>query len=295
MRPRISVCICTRNRPEELLRCLESLRGSSYPVDEAIVSDDSTDERTAQMLADGRSAVAVRYVAGPKRGLGANRNRALSAVSGDYIVFLDDDACLGEHFLARALECARASGEAARARTVVSGCENNRGVIVRAHDQSFLGFQNVPYARGAGLNTIVINSTLFPRALFDTARFDEHLVYGCDEVDIALQAVHCGYRIVQSDDAINYHYPSPVNRGYYKPHLDVSRLYITFKRYAIYERRHVRAMMFAMLAPVHCVLATIKRCGFHGAFDACKAVVAAMRFSAESLRSSRAQWRDQSL
>jgi GT2 family glycosyltransferase len=290
MQPRISICICTRNRPEELLRCLESLRASSYPVDEAIVSDDSTDERTAQMLGGGRyAAVPVRYLAGPKRGLGANRNRALSAASGDYLVFLDDDACLGEDFLARALQCARTYGEAASARLVVSGCEDNRGVIVRAHDQSFLGFQNVPYVRGAGLNTIVINSTLFPRALFDTVSFDEHLVYGCDEVDVALQAVQRGYRIVHSDDAINYHYPSAVNRAYYRPHLDVSRLYITFKRYAIYERRHVRAMMFAILAPLHCVLATIKRRGFHGALDACKAVIAAMRFSAESLRRSRSR------
>lgn len=292
--PRVSVCICTRNRPEELQRCLDSLGRSSVPVDETVVSDDSTDDRTARMLESGRARWLVRYVEGPRRGLGANRNSAIGAVTGDHILFLDDDACLGEHFLERALACVRrhlAAGE----RVVVSGCENNRGVVVKAHDQSFLGFQNVPYARSAELNTIVINSTLFPKALFETTRFDENLVYGCDEVDIALRAMRLGYRIVHSDEAVNFHYPSPVNRSYYKPHLDVSRLYITFKRYAVYQRSYLKAATFAVLAPTHCLLAAIKRRGIAGIGDACRAIAAAARLSRESLRRrARAEWRRQS-
>jgi glycosyltransferase involved in cell wall biosynthesis len=281
---KVSVCICTRNRPDELRRCLDSLRRSSRRVDETIVSDDSTDDRTARMLAGDQSGLSVRYIRGPRRGLGANRNSALQAAGGDYILFLDDDACLGEHFLERALDCAAGHGGLANERIVVSGCENNRGIMVRAHDQSFLGFQSVPYGRDVDLNTIVINSTLFPRTLFDAVRFDEHLVYGCDEVDVALHAVRCGYKIVQSGDAVNFHYPSEVNRSYYKPHLDVSRLYITFKRYAIYERAYGKALAFAVLAPTHCMLAAIKRRGFSGIVDAWKAIGTAARFSAESLR-----------
>jgi len=285
MQSRVSVCICTRNRPQELQRCLESLRSSSVPIDQVVVSDDSTDDRTAELLRDEPGSSPVIYVRGPKRGLGANRNLALGAASGDYIIFLDDDACLGERFLERALARMSTDGTA-RDRLVVSGCEDNRGVIVRAHDQSFLGFQNVAYRGATGLNTIVINSTLFPRALFDVVSFDEHLIYGCDEVDVALQAVRHGYRIVQSEDAINFHYPSAVNRAYYKRHLDVSRLYITFKRYAIYERAYLKAMMFAVLGPAHCIASAIKRRGVRGLADAGRAIVAAARFSADSLRHS---------
>jgi len=280
MRPTVTVCVCTRNRPEELRRCLESIGRSRLRVDETVVSDDSTDNRTAEMLrVDPRDTV---YIEGPRTGLGANRNRALRAAKSDYILFLDDDACLGEEFLERAL--ARATAHADNARTIVTGCENNHGVIVRAHAQSFLGFQEVPYRSDAGLKTIVINSTLFPRSLFEVARFDEKLVYGYDEVDIASQAVRHGYRIVQSDDAVNFHYPSLVNRSYYKPHLEVSRLYVTFKRYALYERSYTKAATFAALAPVHCVLAALKRRGIAGLGDAGRAILAAARFSAESLR-----------
>lgn len=288
---RVSVCICTRNRAEELRRCLDSLTHSSRPVDEMIVADDSTDDRTAKMLEDGVTRWPVKYVEGPRRGLGANRNAALRVATGDYILFLDDDACLGEHFLEAALACVR-KHRAAGEYLVVSGCENNRGVIVKAHDQSFLGFQNVPYRSDTGLNTIVINSTLFPKVLFKTSRFDEHLVYGCEEVDIALQAVLHGYRIAHSDEAVNFHYPSLVNRAYYKPHLDVSRLYITFKRYALYERSIVKAVSFALVAPTHCVLAAIRRRGIGGVGDACRAIAVAARFSFEAIRrDARPGWR----
>lgn len=284
MRARISVCICTRNRPAELQRCLQSLRESSHPIDEAVVADDSTDERTAQMLASSQGGSSIIYVRGPGRGLGANRNRALSVASGDYILFLDDDACLGREFIERAVACRGQSKEFASDRVVVSGCENNRGEIVKAHEQSFLGFQNVHYRHATGLNTIVINSTLFPKSLFSAVRFDERLVYGFDEVDVALQAVRCGYRIVHSDDAINFHYPSLVNRSYYEPHLDVSRLYITFKRYAIYERTPLKALIFVVLASAHCMLASIKRRGITGLTDAWRAITTAARLSADALR-----------
>lgn len=287
---RVSVCICTRNRPEELRRCLDSLGRSSRPVDETIVADDSTDDRTAKMLQGDSN---LKYVEGPRRGLGANRNAAIGAATGDYILFLDDDACLGERFLEDALTCL--APRTAAGRIVVSGCENNRGVIVKAHDQSFLGFQNVPYADSVGLNTIVINSTLFPSALFAVARFDEKLVYGCDEVDIALHAVRCGYRIVHSDQAVNFHYPSAVNRSFYRPHLDVSRLYITFKRYAVYEQSWLKAVTFAFIAPAHCVLAAIKRRGLAGISDAYRAIATAARFSFEALRPEAAPLRDPSL
>jgi GT2 family glycosyltransferase len=278
MQPRVSVCICTRNRPQELRRCLESIGRSTVPVDETVVSDDSTDERTAEMLG-GASGRAI-YVRGPRRGLGANRNRALHASSGDYILFLDDDACLGETFLERALGCARAYHDLGNSLVIVTGCENNYGVLVRSHEQGFLGFQEVPYRGDLGLKTIVINSTLFPRSLFDVARFDENLVYGYDEVDIASQAIRHGYRIVHTENAVNFHYPSTINRSYYKPHADVSRLYVTFKRYAVHERAYVKAAAFALLGPVHCVAASIKRRGPSGIGDACRVIAAAARLSA---------------
>jgi GT2 family glycosyltransferase len=278
---RVTVCICTRNRPEELARCLQSVRASVRMVNETVVSDDSTDERTRDMILGHYPW--VRYVEGPRRGLGANRNCALSASNGDYLLFLDDDACLGPAFLDRCSDALAASEQRA---SIVSGRENNRGVVVQAHDQSFLGFQHVPYRRGDRLRTIVINATLFPRQLFSTTRFDDQLVYGYDEVDIALKAVSCGYTIVQCDEAINEHYPSEINRDFYRPHTEASRIYVTLQRYMIHERRPLKAALYLVCASAHCVAAALKRRGPRGLRDAWHSITVALSYRSKAARST---------
>jgi GT2 family glycosyltransferase len=271
----VTVCVCTRNRPNELSRCLKSLGESSTPVAQVVVSDDSTDRRTADLVPG--SFPGVEYIDGPRRGLGANRNCAIAAATGDYILFLDDDACLGPTFLANALRVMKlreSTGEEA----IVTGREDNRGVLVRAHDQSFLGFQNVPYEPSDSLKTIVINATLFPRSLFQKISFDEQLIYGFDEVDIALKAVSCGYKISHCDDAINRHYPSTINRSYYSPHTDASRLYVTLKRYARHERKPLKAVVYFVLSSLHCVASAGRRRGLLGFRDAWRTVKTALRY-----------------
>lgn len=43
---KVSICICTMNRPTDLRRCLESIKRSGMRPYEVIVSDDSSEELT---------------------------------------------------------------------------------------------------------------------------------------------------------------------------------------------------------------------------------------------------------
>jgi len=248
----VAVCICTRNRPDELRNALDSLARSRYPIAQIIVSDDSTDDRTAQMLAD--PTLGIRYLGGPRRGLGANRNNALGAVASDRVLFIDDDVELGADYLSRAFAALASVDAAAAARTIVTGIETQYGTPVEPKDQDFLGFQRLAYRGDDALHTVVINSALFPAGLFERVRFDEQLVYGCDEVDFTTRACAAGYRIVLRRDAVNAHFPSSVNRDFYDRFRHASRLYVTFKRYWSTERRPLRALAFAALAPLHLLL-----------------------------------------
>ncbi len=267
-----TICICTRNRPDELRRCLQSIARSTVPVDQIVVSDDSTDMRTGQMIQ--AEFPGAQYLPGPRRGLGANRNCALRGARGTHILFLDDDACLGETFLSEALRAASRSGVA---QVIVSGVENNHGHLVFAHDQGFLGHQNVAYPEGEALRTIVINSTLFPCAVFERVRFDEGLIYGYDEVDIATQALQAGFVIAGCRTAVNLHFPSALNRDYYRPHTEASRLYVTLRRYGLYERNVLKAGAFAAAAPVHLLAHALRRGGAVAAVEALRTIGRAIR------------------
>jgi GT2 family glycosyltransferase len=269
--PSVSVCICTRNRPEELRRTLDSVARSTRPVEQILVSDDSTDERTRDVVVS--EYPEVTYVRGPRTGLGANRNAAARAATEDLVLFLDDDCLLGERFLEHAFRALSVEGWE---RTIVTGLETNGGDVVEPADQDFLGFQRLTYAPGAQIKTVVINSALFPRALFGTVRFDEQLVYGCDEVDLTTRAVAAGFTIRLSRAAVNDHRPSQVNRDYYGDFATASRIYVTFKRYFVTEQRRLKGALFLPVALGHAVASAVRHRGPSG-------VVTGIRAAARSI------------
>ncbi|HEX3638704.1 MAG TPA: glycosyltransferase family 2 protein, partial [Paraburkholderia sp.] len=208
--PRFSVCICTRNRPGDLARALRSVEASTYAAHQIVVSDDSTDTLTREMMAADFPRVV--FLEGPRRGLGANRNCALDAVTGTHVAFIDDDATLSADFLSQMADSLQHGGQHPE-KLIITGYELNRGVPVYANATTFLGFQSRPYRTGDHHDTVVINSAIFPAWLFKLIRFDEHLVYGYDEVDIVMRATlqgRCAVRLLP--DVFNSHFPSTVNR-----------------------------------------------------------------------------------
>ncbi len=253
---RFSICICTRNRPEDLREALRSVARSSCPACEVVVSDDSTDDRSRELVTC--EFPAVRLVQGPRTGLGANRNNALAQTTGTHILFIDDDVRLAVDFLQEiAAEIEHLAADADR--TIISGAEINQGQRVVAQRISFLGYQMLKYRPQDEHETIVINSTVFPAALFRRLRFDPTLVYGCDEMDVSVRAVLLHrFRILFLPHLANFHYPSPVNRDYYGPFAEASRIYVQFKRFYWVERRPLKAFCFLLLAYLHILLHYLK-------------------------------------
>jgi glycosyltransferase involved in cell wall biosynthesis len=255
----ISVCICTRNRPSALAQALASIAAGSSPPHEVIVSDDSTDDKTRRLVA--AEFPGIIHVEGPRRGLGANRNTALRHATGTHILFIDDDVLLGHDFLGQA-EAELAQAPLA---TILSGIELNHGTPVHPHKVTFLGYQAVDYRENEPYETVVINATLFPTALFSRTLFDENLVYGCEEMDFASRAVLLhGHHIVFRPALVNLHLPSAGNRDFYAPFIEASRIYVTFKRYYWVECNPAKAMLFLLIAYPHILAHDVRRRGISG-------------------------------
>lgn len=256
---RPSICICTRNRPDQLRQALASIAASKLAPRQIVVADDSDGDETEALVA--AWAVPITYVHGPRTGLGANRNAAIAAADGDFLLFLDDDAALGEQFLSEMERRLEAIPPGRRGRTILAGTEINRGHTVVPNEQDLLGFQSRPYREGEPLRTVVINATLFPRELFDQVRFDPSLIYGFDEVDFTTQAVASGFEIVPCFDASNLHFPSELGRENYGEAATAARLYITLKRRRFTDRSRLRAWLGFVVAAAHAELASVRRLG----------------------------------
>jgi glycosyltransferase involved in cell wall biosynthesis len=101
----LSVIVCTRNRPELLKKCVESLMKSVDQDFELVVVDNSPGDKTVSDYLKAFSG--VRYVKEERKGLGIARNAGLQAAGGLLLAFTDDDVEVDKHWTWNLKRCFR--------------------------------------------------------------------------------------------------------------------------------------------------------------------------------------------
>jgi glycosyltransferase involved in cell wall biosynthesis len=100
---RISLVITTFERPEALNLVLLSVARQTRMPDEVIVADDGSGPDTARLVKAWSLMipVPVRHLWQENKGFraGRSRNRGIAAASGDYVLLVDGDMVLDEHFV----------------------------------------------------------------------------------------------------------------------------------------------------------------------------------------------------
>ena len=95
-RPSVSVIVCTRDRPQDLRVCLESIGRLRTPPAETIVVDNCpSDDATRRLCED----YPVRYLLEPTPGVSRAKNRAVLEARGEVIASVDDDCIVDPHWL----------------------------------------------------------------------------------------------------------------------------------------------------------------------------------------------------
>ena len=97
--PPVAVVVGTRERPDLLARCLESLRALDYPnFDITIVDNAAATDRTRRVVEDCGDP-RVRYVETRDRGVSAARNLGFAETTADIVAFTDDDVTVDADWL----------------------------------------------------------------------------------------------------------------------------------------------------------------------------------------------------
>lgn len=105
--PSMSVIVATRERPDSLARCLDSLLALEYSQHagiEIIVVDNAPATSTTARLVHARYADRVAYTVEPRRGLANAHNRGLAEASGELLAFTDDDVIVDRDWAAALAE-----------------------------------------------------------------------------------------------------------------------------------------------------------------------------------------------
>jgi glycosyltransferase involved in cell wall biosynthesis len=189
----LSVALVTRDRPESLARCLESLRGQSVQPGEVVVSDDSASAAAATREVAERFGCLYRK--GPARGLYANRNAAALACSGTHIRTADDDHTFPEGHFARCLDALRSDPDAIW----------TTGEICFVEGRYFGRYERASQLHPAGVGAAVSDpgdnwaiadgSTHYPREVFASGhRMEEAFGYGAAYLEFGAFLYRRGFR-----------------------------------------------------------------------------------------------------
>ena len=94
---KISVIICTKNRPKDIERCVESISMQSCKPFEILIIDSSTNEKTEKLSYAWNEKIEIKYYH-TDPGLTKQRNIGVSLAKGDIFAFFDDDVILSKDY-----------------------------------------------------------------------------------------------------------------------------------------------------------------------------------------------------
>jgi GT2 family glycosyltransferase len=221
--PLVSIIIPNRDHVDVLTRCVESLAKGSYANYELlIVENGSTDPRTATYYAELARQPHVRILNWVKPfNYAAVNNYAAARASGELLLFLNNDVeAINPDWLEELVKVAVQPGVGAVGAKLYFADDTiqHAGIVVgmggvaghahlnypraaAGHMQRLLYTQNVAAVTGACL--------LMPRRVFEeVGGFDEGFVLAFNDVDLCLQVLAAGHRVVWTPDAELYHLES---------------------------------------------------------------------------------------
>lgn len=223
--PSLTVAICTKDRPENLARCLESLTklqipASDDPCFEILVVDNApSDQRTQKLVV---SLPGVRYILEPKPGLNFARNRALAAARGELLAFLDDDVTVDRKWLNGLRLMWAENPDAAAFTGLVLPYElvTEAQILFEQRGGFRRGFEKIRYGQilpgnplypcGAGIFGAGCNMAFCRKVLLQLGGFDEALDTGAPlpgggDLDIFYRVIRAGYPLAYEPEYLVFH------------------------------------------------------------------------------------------
>lgn len=264
---RFTIVIPTRDRPRQLVACLDAIAGIRFPHErfETIVVDDGGNAPLEAMV--GEIAARVRMVRQPGAGPGTARNRGAAEARGEILVFLDDD-CAPDPAWLDELDLALAAhpGAGVGGRTVNALPGNPYSSASQALIDYLYGYYN----REAAKEPLFTTSNLaLPREEFERiGGFDQRFSRaGGEDRELCLRWARSGRELRYAPHAIVRHAHRLGLRSFLRQHFTYGRGAARFHRirestpipepasfyrelvlYPWREQRRGRARMSALLA-----------------------------------------------
>lgn len=233
--PLVSVIIITRNREQELQRCVESIVNSTYENIKVVIYDNSSRtsrKETREFLSSLGFEGELRYIESTPRGFAEMRQIAVDNSDGDIIMSIDDDCVAGKDAISQVVRCFTSNQRIG----IVGGNITNIGF---KGDDVFKGrgrigtngkYQVVQDPAKAEVFGSA-NMSVRRKAFEEVGGYDLFFSGGFEEADLTLRIKRKGYEVVYEPEVRISHFHSPSRFRSRWRNMDVYRLYLFFKHF----------------------------------------------------------------
>jgi GT2 family glycosyltransferase len=224
--PFVSVVICTRDRPESLLKTLRDVAALNYDQFEVVVVDNapSSDETQNAVASEFGDDPRFRYVRESRPGLSCARNRGLTEATADLVAFTDDDVRVDQWWLDGIVSGFQSASDVACVTGLIATAEIENAVQLYFHIRAGWGESCEPrifdlaenrddsplYPYTVGRFGAGANFAVSRLALKDIGPFNEALGAGSpsgggEDLHMFMRVILSGYRIVYAPSAVVWH------------------------------------------------------------------------------------------
>ena len=202
----ISVLIATRDRPQELQRCLDTVLAQCLAPQEILLLDDGpVTPVPASLLTTIRNTVRLHYqYQNPAIGVAAGRNMLMQNAQGDLLVILDDDAYFADNEVLERIATAFASLD-------------SLGILAlsiqdfRYTPPRMLKPNASPHRLGAmvmGAGYFIGGAHVIRKDVALVCAYSPELRYAHEELELSYQCIDAGFSIGLLDGTAAIHRPS---------------------------------------------------------------------------------------
>jgi GT2 family glycosyltransferase len=213
--PAATVAICTRDRPDDLQKCLEALTRIYEAHQEILVIDScSNGPETSEVV---KKYPSVRYVRAERPGLDRARNRAIREAQHEIVAFIDDDAIpdpgwlpgLAINFRHPNVACVTGLTMPSELETEAQEAFEDYSTFSRGFWRKVYDWSNL-HPIGAGQVGVGNNMALRREAAVKVGLFDEAMDAGTPtrsggDSEMFSRLIASGYRIVYEPRALAWH------------------------------------------------------------------------------------------
>lgn len=236
---KVSIIIPSKNRKQDVLDCIASLKESTYPSYEVIVVDDASDDGTIQEIQ--KLFPDIRLIRNETvKGAAFSRNKGAEISSGEFLFFLDSDTVVDGLCIGKLTKVFSEYPSAGLVAPMIYYFEDKKRIWFAGASISLL--TSKAYYRdidklddGRFSDVEVIKNGHAPTAymikntVFDQVRgFDSTFFMGFEESDLAKRIENAGYKIMFAPMAKVWH-KIPVLGNQYNNKLLEFLFYISFR------------------------------------------------------------------